>query len=198
MFIASHLLIASLLSIASVATTPARAADVPVALATLVSVAEPATPLLVTPPRRGTGSEHEGPELSLHWGTFGVLDAEVLFEGGLEYRFGERSLGGLIDLHPIVGVSLLADGGTYVFAGARHEWNIGSGVFLAPSFAAGVYQDAGVDLGGPLEFRSGLDLGIHVTEHIETAIGFYHLSNGGLYSLNGGSESALFSVAFGL
>lgn len=156
-------------------------------------------PAPATPPRSAPLPERRGdrPELSIHWGTFGVLDSEVLFEGGFEYRFPERSLGGVLDLQPIVGTSLLADGGIYVYAGARYEHHFAERFFLAPSFAAGLYQDSGVDLGGPLEFRSGLDFGVRVTPNIEAAVGFYHLSNGGIYSINGGSESALFSLAFG-
>ena len=146
----------------------------------------------ITPPR---SQDHE---LSLHWGSFGIGDSEVLFEGGLEYRFPAIDVAGLIELHPLVGASLLADGGTYVYGGARHEWYFTDRLFLAPSFAVGIYQGNGVDLGGPLEFRSGLDLGARVSDHIEAAVGIYHLSNGGLYSINGGAESALFSLAFGL
>ncbi|MFT6109642.1 MAG: hypothetical protein ACJA2W_002564 [Planctomycetota bacterium] len=152
--------------------------------------AEPATAL--ARPRR------QGRELSLHWGTFGIAESDVLFEGGLEYRFAAYDLAGLIELNPIVGTSLLADGGVYVYAGVRHEWYFTDRFFLAPSFAAGVYQDGGVDLGGPLEFRSGVDLGARVSDRLEAAIGIYHLSNGGLYSINGGAESALFSLAYGL
>lgn len=159
---------------------------------------EPAAVLIAGDVINGFDEPRTGPEIALNWGTFGVLDSEVVFEVGLEYRFAARDFAGVIDLQPIVGVTLLADGGTYAFAGARHEWYFTDRFFLAPSFAAGIYQEGGVDLGGPLEFRSGLDLGVRLTDNIETAVGFYHLSNGGLYSLNGGAESALFSVAFGL
>jgi hypothetical protein len=147
---------------------------------------------------RSASSRSQDHELSLHWGTFGIADSEVLFEGGFEYRFPAIEVGELIDLHPLVGVSLLGDGGTYVYGGARHEWYFTDSLFLAPSFGVGIYQGNGVDLGGPLEFRSGIDLGARVSEHIEAAVGIYHLSNGGLYSINGGAESALFSLAFGL
>lgn len=142
-------------------------------------------------------SPRKGPELSVHWGTFGIADSEVVFEGGLEYRFAAQTLFEGFDLHPIAGTSLLADGGTYVYAGARHEWYLSERLFVAPSFAAGIYQEGGVDLGGPLEFRSGLDLGYRLSDRVESALGIYHLSNGGLYALNGGAESLLFSVAYG-
>lgn len=159
---------------------------------------EPALVLVAGDLIHGFDEPRRGPELALNFGTFGVLDTEVVFETGLEYRFATRDVAGVLDLQPIVGLTLLADGGTYVYAGARHEWYFTDRFFLAPSFGAGIYQEGGVDLGGPLEFRSGLDLGARVTDSIEAAVGFYHLSNGGLYSLNGGAESALFSLAFGL
>ena len=59
-------------------------------------------------------------------------------------------------------------------------------------------EAGGGDLGAPLEFRSGLDLGVRPSDELELTAGIYHLSNGGLYSLNGGAESALFGVTFGL
>ncbi|MEL6430117.1 MAG: acyloxyacyl hydrolase [Planctomycetota bacterium] len=180
------------------AATPA-AIPVPEPAATLVVAAEPPLAPAARPTAGSDGPDGpQGPELTLFWGTFGILDTEVIFEGGLEYRFAERELFDGFRLAPIVGASLLADGGTYVFAGARHEHELGGGFFLAPSFAAGIYQEGGVDLGGPLEFRSGLDLGVRPTDELELTAGIYHLSNGGLYSLNGGAESALFGVTFGL
>lgn len=186
--LAPFVLIASLLT-PSVEPAPAA----PIAALTL-SVAE----ALLERPKATPATKSQGRELSVHWGTFGIGDSEVIFEGGLEYRFPARDFAGLFELHPIIGTSLLADGGIYIYGGARHEWYFTDRLFLAPSFAAGIYQHSGVDLGGPLEFRSGIDLGARVSDHIEAALGIYHLSNGGLYSLNGGAESALFSLAFGL
>jgi lipid A 3-O-deacylase len=132
--------------------------------------------------------------LALSVGTFGVLDTEELFEAGLEYRMRPVAYG----LRPIVGASVLQDGGNYIFGGARYEYNLTERWQIAPSFAAGIYSAGSIDLGGPLEFRSGLDVSRRISPDLSVALGFYHLSNGGLYSLNGGSESLVFSLAYDL
>lgn len=134
-----------------------------------------------------------GEELSANWGTFGAADTEQLFRYGLEWRGRPVAYG----LKPIVGGSYLEDGGSYVYAGARHDWEPVPGWRVSPSFAAGIYEQGAWDLGGPLEFRSGLDLGRRVGRDWWFAVGGYHLSNGGIYSKNGGSEVLLFSLTRG-
>ena len=80
----------------------------------------------------------------------------------------------------------------------RGEWPLTERLGIAPSFAPGIYSPGGVDLGGPLEFRSGIDLTWRLDDSFTLAAGLYHLSNGGLYSRNGGSESLLFSLTYSL
>lgn len=132
----------------------------------------------------------QGEELSLNTGTFGVGDTEELFVVGAEYRAKPVWEG----VRPIVGASLLEDGGNYVYAGARYDWDVADRWQLSPSLAAGIYSAESLDLGGPVEFRSGLDAGYRLNDDWKIAVGFYHLSNGGIYSENGGSEALLLSL----
>lgn len=148
-----------------------------------------ALPALVPPAERDNGWD-----LSLHWGTFGVFDSEQIFQVGVEGRAPSVRYG----LRPIAGVSVLDDGGNYGYAGVRGEWHLSDRVSIAPSFAPGIYSPGGVDLGGPLEFRSGIDLVFDLDESFSVGVGLYHLSNGGLYSRNGGRESILFSLTYSL
>jgi len=129
-------------------------------------------------------------EVALQWGTFGLADAEQLFQVGVEYRAEPLVLG----ISPIVGASVLDDGGTYVHAGGRYDLDLGDRWQISPSFAPGIYSGESFDLGGPIEFRSGIDLSYRLRERWKVAVGVYHLSNGGLYSRNGGSEALLFSL----
>lgn len=137
---------------------------------------------------------HASWDLSLHWGTFGVFDTEQIFEAGFESRGPSWRHG----LRPILGASVLDDGGNYVYAGLRGEWHLTRRLGIAPSFAPGIYSPGGIDLGGPLEFRSGIDLTWELDDTFTLGVGLYHLSNGGLYSRNGGSESVLFSLTYSL
>ena len=149
-------------------------------------------------PRWAASSLMNDAEISVHWGTFGALDTEQLFEVGAELRFARQSLWNEhLSVRPILGTSILDDGGNYsylglrgeVALGAHHDWSLGL------SFAPGVYSAGGVDLGGPLEFKSGLDVGYEFSPGWRASVGLYHLSNGGLYSQNGGSESVLFALS---
>ena len=131
-----------------------------------------------------------GEELAFNWGTFGVADTEQLFVVGAEYRMNPVWKG----VRPIIGLNELDDSAEYVYAGARYDWDVTDRWQLSPSFAPGIYSAETLDLGGPLEFRSGLDIGYRFHEDWKFAVGIYHLSNGGLYSRNGGSEAMLFSL----
>jgi len=154
--------------------------------------------------------------LALSFGTFGVLDTEELFEVSLEYRAREIGYG----LRPIVGASVLQDGGNYVFAGLRYEHDFTEKWQVAPSFAAGIYSAGfdcqhkadshveGMEHVGRTNIALGLQKGKNrvgcpgggidrrITDDLSFGVGFYHLSNGGLYSLNGGSESLVFTLGY--
>jgi len=133
-----------------------------------------------------------GSEVAVQWGTFGVADTEQLFIVGAEYRW--RPL--WEELRPMVGLAQLEDGAEYFYAGMRYDIELSEHVELSPSFAPGIYLGETFDLGGPIEFRSGLDLRWRLGERWKVGVGAYHLSNGGLYSDNGGSEALLFSLAY--
>ena len=127
----------------------------------------------------------------MNWGTFGIGDTEELFVVGAEYRWDPVWKG----IRPIVGASELADSGNYVYGGARYDLDVTERWQLSPSFAVGIYSGETLDLGGPVEFRSGIDLSYRFVEAWKLGIGMYHLSNGGLYSRNGGANALLFSLA---
>ncbi|MEM9378999.1 MAG: acyloxyacyl hydrolase [Planctomycetota bacterium] len=139
-------------------------------------------------------------DLAVHVGTFGALDTEQLFEFGVEARLSPLGRVRRFALRPIFGGSVLDDGGHYWYVGGRAEIALTRerDLTLGLSFAPGIYRKGSWDLGGPVEFRSGIDLSAAVTPGISVGAGLYHLSNGGMYSENGGAESAVFSLAFQL
>ena len=157
----------------------------------------PALPLLVllampagTPPASAADLV-EGFGLSA--GVFNVLNSDTSAEGGFELRLRLLYEGaGELEwvLRPAVGGMANGEGGLYGYAGFRLEIPLGERWLLVPQTAAGVYDRGdGKELGGSVQFRSGLELSCRVTEAHSLGAVFYHLSNAGLERPNPGSES---------
>jgi hypothetical protein len=131
--------------------------------------------------------------IGLSAGTFNVLNSDSSAEAGFELRVrpfyegtGER---GWI-LRPAVGGMATTDGGIYGYAGFRLELPLGERWLLVPQTAAGLYDRGDAkELGGSIQFRSGLELSYRLTEAHSLGAVFYHLSNAGLEEPNPGSES---------
>lgn len=158
-----------------------------------ILLASTAASLMLSLP--GLASDSNNPySLALSLGTFGVLDTEELVEVDLELRMPKMSY----DLRPIIGVSMLNDGGNYVYSGMRYDLGVTDDWTISPSFAVGLYSGGHVDLGGPIEFRSALDISYRLTEDSQIGFGLSHLSNGGIYSRNGGSESLVVTYTLDL
>lgn len=93
---------------------------------------------------------------------------------------------------PSFGVSLADNGSAWVGAGVGWTWTPGAtGVFLRLSSMAGVYRrGSGKDLGGPVQFRSALDLGLRRDNGSEIGLGLDHRSNANIYTSNPGLDTA--------
>ena len=130
-------------------------------------------------------------ELQLNW--------ELHFQPrDLRLFSGRLRLDGLI---PMAGVMAAANGSLYGYTGARIERPLGAGSrwVFAPSFAAGLYyRDDGKELGGTLEFRSGLELSYRLGPRQRLGAVVFHLSNGGLNGDNPGTESLLLTYCASL
>jgi hypothetical protein len=117
-------------------------------------------------------------------GTVGVLDEEQALFGVIEVRPGVC----YGPLGPWVGVHADEEA-AYVAAGLQYEWFPTNRVFLIPSFGVGVVTGKADDeLGHPLEFRSGIEAGIRFGNGHRLAVGFGHVSNGGIDHVNPGTE----------
>ena len=129
-------------------------------------------------------------------GTFEVLDSVSAYEMGWELRFAPRRFHLLPrwapDLMPTAGVMATSRGVIYPYTGFRFEIPLGDRWVFSPGSAAGLYYRAhGKNLGGALEFRSHVELSYRLPWDGRIGIVFYHLSNGGLFDFNPGTESAL-------
>ena len=70
---------------------------------------------------------------------------------------------------------------------------------MSPQWATGLYyRSPEFDLGGPLEFRTSLELSYRLAGGAQVGACLYHLSNGGLFDRNPGSESLVLTYRAGL
>lgn len=131
--------------------------------------------------------------LALSAGVFNVLNSETSAEGGLELRLRPLALGTAElpwVLRPAAGAMATSEGAVYGYAGFRLEVPAGERWTLTPQAAAGVYERGDEkELGGSIQFRSGLELAYRVNPGNSLGAVFYHLSNAGLERPNPGSES---------
>lgn len=131
-----------------------------------------------------------------------VRDGES-YEVGAELQFAPRRFGFLPrfvpELMPIVGVMASAQGSLYSYGGLRFEVPLGRRFVLGACTGAGLlYRAASKDLGGPLEFRSGLEVAYRLPDESRIGLTLYHLSNAGLAEPNPGSESLVLTYTSGL
>lgn len=137
-------------------------------------------------------------------GTFEVLDSVSAYEMGWELRFAARRFRFLPswapDLMPTAGVMASSRGAIYPYIGFRFDVPLGdrwgSRWVVSPGSATGLYyRDRGKNLGGALEFRSHIELAYLLPGGSRFGLCFYHLSNGGLFDFNPGTESAVLTYS---
>ena len=111
----------------------------------------------------------------------------------IEYKFHIRNLGSpirFLDFLPLIGVMANVQGGGYLYAGLNFDFLFFEHLVFAPGLAAGYYwAGKGKNLGYPLEFRSGVELGWQFSGFSRLGIHFYHLSNASIGKKNPGEES---------
>ena len=133
-------------------------------------------------------------------GQFEVFDGGRAWEMGWEARFAPRRIPFLPrflhDAIPVAGAMASSQGALYAYGGFRWNLPLGKRWVVTPNWAAGLYyagKEDGKDLGGVVEFRSGVELAWRLNERSRIGLCLYHLSNGGLYDFNPGTESLILS-----
>jgi len=111
----------------------------------------------------------------------------------IEYKFHFKCLKSpidILDFRPLVGVMANARGSGYLYLGINFDLLFFDHLLISPGFAGGYYwQGSGKDLGYPIEFRSGVELGWQFSDYRRLGIHFYHLSNASIGRRNPGEES---------
>ncbi len=133
-------------------------------------------------------------------GGFEVLDDVSAYEMGWELRFAARRYSilpsWLPELIPAVGAMASSRGALYTYAGFRADIDIGKRWIFSPGAATGLYyREGGKNLGSPLEFRTHAELSYRLPGDGRIGLCFYHLSNGGLFDFNPGTESLVLTYS---
>ena len=128
-------------------------------------------------------------------GRFNVINKDPLPEAGWEVSFAPRKLRWLPrwvpELAPALGGMAISNGTLYAYAGFRCDVPLGEAWRLSPQWGTGLYYTppGGRSLGGPVNFRSGIELSRRVSKSGRVGLLLYHISNAGFYERNPGSES---------
>ncbi|WP_413207667.1 acyloxyacyl hydrolase [Rhodospirillum sp. A1_3_36] len=112
------------------------------------------------------------------------------------FRFEYRPAYYLWIAHPIAGIEATHLGSTYVYGGFMADVRFGEHIILSPSAAVGWYNQGGArDLGGPLEFRTGIEAAYRFEDGLRVGMAFHHISNAELGDINPGIEEVTLNVS---
>lgn len=133
-------------------------------------------------------------------GQFEALREAQGYEVGWEVRYAPRRFRLLPawapDAIPVAGAMASSRGILYPYLGFRFELPLGERWVMSPGWATGLYyRGHGKNLGGVLEFRSHLELAYRLPGGARIGLCLYHLSNGGIFDFNPGSESLLLTYS---
>lgn len=129
----------------------------------------------------------------VYGGRWDVQKSGETSELGIE---GRRPMGSTkLDL--IGGLAGTAEEAVWVYAGASRGFSLDDRWELRPGFAVSYFDEGdGKDLGGPIEFRTSLELAYGLDSGWRLGLLVYHLSNAGFYDLNPGANSVVVTVGF--
>ncbi|HWG81262.1 MAG TPA: acyloxyacyl hydrolase [Stellaceae bacterium] len=142
-------------------------------------------------------AQADGPGLlALGAGAYDVLHGNTQTQFRLEYRFAQSLLR---VIQPLVGAFSTTGGTFFGYAGIRIELPLGDRIVLTGDTAAGYWRHGrGLDLGNPIEFKSGVELAYRFARQSRLGIAFDHISNAGIAKLNPGVESLLLVYSYPL
>jgi len=107
----------------------------------------------------------------------------------MEHRFADDWC---LGIGPHIGGFVTADESWYLYVGTDQRINIGRSWFFDSSVSMGFYEPGkGKEIGGELEFRSGLGFGRRLESGWRVSLGFFHISNSSYYRRNPGVNSLL-------
>jgi len=101
--------------------------------------------------------------------------------------------------NPILDFSITDRGGAWLGYGLYQQFDMdinGTPLFVGFTMAPGIYMQGGeVDLGSPLEFRSGVEMGVRFDSGWQVSLSYDHRSNADLGTVNPGLETLQLRVS---
>ncbi|MEZ5670812.1 MAG: acyloxyacyl hydrolase [Alphaproteobacteria bacterium] len=134
----------------------------------------------------GRASAQDPAFLTLGGGYYDVVRAE---NQAADFRIEYRSDYELWIAKPWAGIEATSDGAVYIAGGLLTDIYFGNRIVVTPQAGLGYYMNGdGFDLGYPLEFRTGVEIGYRFDNRSRLALGFSHISNADLGERNPGTE----------
>ncbi|PCJ86667.1 MAG: hypothetical protein COA54_08130 [Thiotrichaceae bacterium] len=135
--------------------------------------------------------------INLSIGQVGILDSiDGSQRYGIEYRFKSIISPYGFDIVPAVGAAIADNGAHFIYLDFKHDIYLSEQWLLIPSFGLGVFKESkDINLGNDLEFRSGIEFSYQFYNKYRAGVALFHLSNGGISSLNPGTEVLVFSFS---
>ncbi len=114
----------------------------------------------------------------------------------LEYKALNLKLLGKIS--PFAGVEITNKGSLWIGAGFLTEFKLDKKWSITPNIGIGYYSNGknDLDLGHPIEFKTGIELSYALENKNRIGLNFTHLSNGGLGDTNPGTEIISLTYSF--
>lgn len=146
--------------------------------------------LLATAPAAHAGEESY---ITFGAGIFEVLDDT---HDSTEFRLEYRASNFWKSLYPSIGLMYNTDDAVYGVFSLNYDVYLHENVVLTPYTGVGVYEESdSKNLGGPIEFRSGLEVAYQADNGARVGVNFSHMSNAGIYEKNPGQESLVLNVS---
>ncbi|WP_252729485.1 acyloxyacyl hydrolase [Pacificibacter marinus] len=135
----------------------------------------------------------EASRLSISTGLVEFNKDYVSHEAYFRYDFGKK----YGPFQPIIGASFTGQGAVWAGAGAAYTKELAdTGIYAQLHLMGGLFDKGdGVDIGGNIHFRSGVELGYEADNGWRYALSYDHRSNAELLEVNPGLETLQFRVS---
>ena len=136
------------------------------------------------------------PRLTISGGQFLKRRAMPADEFYVRYDLGQK----LGPFGNAIGFSIAENGEMWLGFGQTYTFDLGDSPFFAELHAMpGLYAaNGGFDLGGPIEFRSGLEIGFENDAGWRFGVSYDHRSNAGIFTRNPGVETVQMRISIPL